>query len=293
MACGTVQRMDFEEIRRLVIVSMFADDELMHRLVLKGGNALSLVHRIGNRTSLDVDLSLEDDFEDLNEAKKRLLEVLKDRFEAAGYHLFDGRLEPKPHDPTGRPKTWGGYRVEFKLLKKEKANMIHDLETRRRQAEVVSPGEKRIFSIEISKYEYCDPKEEVEFDGYTIFVYPPALIAAEKLRAICQQMPEYELVRNKRARARDFYDIYCVVSECDFDMGSHQFRELVCHAFAAKEVPIVLVPRISEHREFHRPDWPSVVDSVSQELEEFDFYFDWLIEEIRHLHPLWDEEAPL
>ena len=35
--------MDFDQIRRLTIVALFSDDELSERLVLKGGNALSLV----------------------------------------------------------------------------------------------------------------------------------------------------------------------------------------------------------------------------------------------------------
>lgn len=285
--------MEFEEIRRLVVISMFADDVLMHRLVLKGGNALNLVHRIGNRTTLDVDLSLEDDFEDLEDAESRLLRVLADRFDSAGYALFDGRLVSRPANLAGRPPTWGGYRVEFKLITKEHAQRLDDLDALRRRAEVVGPAQQRTFNVEISKYEYCAPKEETEFEGYTIYVYPPALIAAEKLRAICQQMPEYELVRNKRARARDFYDIYCIVRERELDMGSSGFLELVKHTFGAKDVPLELIPRIPEHREFHRPDWHSVVQSVSQDLEEYDVYFDWLVEEIRRLHTLWDEQAPL
>jgi hypothetical protein len=57
--------LDFADIRRLVITSVLADDWLMQQLVLKGGNALSLVYGIGGRTSLDVDFSIADDFADL------------------------------------------------------------------------------------------------------------------------------------------------------------------------------------------------------------------------------------
>jgi predicted nucleotidyltransferase component of viral defense system len=77
--------MDFGEIRRVAVISVFADDELMRRLVLKGGNALSLVHHIGGRTSLDVDFSLEDDFADLKETERRLVSRLTDRFDSAGH----------------------------------------------------------------------------------------------------------------------------------------------------------------------------------------------------------------
>jgi len=52
-----------ERIRRLVITAMFADDVLMNRLVLKGGNALDIIHKLGTRTSLDIDLSMPGDFD--------------------------------------------------------------------------------------------------------------------------------------------------------------------------------------------------------------------------------------
>ena len=49
--------MDFADVRRIVIIAMFADDTLFNQLVLKGGNALNLIYGIGDRSSLDVDLS--------------------------------------------------------------------------------------------------------------------------------------------------------------------------------------------------------------------------------------------
>ena len=63
----------------------------------------------------------------------------------------------------------------------------------------------------------------MELDDYTIYVYSPTMIAIEKLRAICQQMPEYALQRRPSARARDFYDIYrerYVKSICYTDLGA-------------------------------------------------------------------------
>ena len=47
--------MTFEEIRRITIIALFSDDELIDQLVLKGGNALRLIHKISSRTSLDLD----------------------------------------------------------------------------------------------------------------------------------------------------------------------------------------------------------------------------------------------
>ena len=47
--------MDFDEIRRHTIVALFSDDALLEGLVLKGGNAISLIYGFGNRASLDLD----------------------------------------------------------------------------------------------------------------------------------------------------------------------------------------------------------------------------------------------
>jgi len=58
-----VMDMDFATIRRTTIIALFADDELAGMLALKGGNALSLVHGITSRTSVDLDFSITQDFQ--------------------------------------------------------------------------------------------------------------------------------------------------------------------------------------------------------------------------------------
>jgi predicted nucleotidyltransferase component of viral defense system len=82
---------DLADIRRLVIVAVFSDDVLFNRLVLKGGNAISLVYRYGARGSLDVDFSIEGDFEDAQSAGKRIMAALVDRFAAAGRRFAEMR----------------------------------------------------------------------------------------------------------------------------------------------------------------------------------------------------------
>lgn len=50
------------KVKRLVIIAMFSDDDLMDMLVLKGGNALDIIHQIEHRASVDLDFSIERDF---------------------------------------------------------------------------------------------------------------------------------------------------------------------------------------------------------------------------------------
>ena len=284
--------MTFEAIRRLTIVALFSDDELLDQLVLKGGNALSLIHGISKRASLDLDFSLETDFDDLDRSRARIFRVLKDRFDSNGYVVFDEQLEKKPqlNGPDKRP-WWGGYELRFKIIEKAKYQRLSP-EKRSLDAQTTGPGQRKVFTVDLSKNEYTTGKRAFELESYTIYVYSLEMVAIEKLRAICQQMREYEMARG-RARARDFYDIHLVLTSGNIDLASPENLELARQIFAAKQVPLELLGLVDGYREFHRPDWPSVVNAVAARLEEYDFYFDFVAGEIKRLEPLWIKEPPI
>ena len=280
-----LQRLDFAEIRRTAIAALFSDDVLTEYLVLKGGNALDLVYGITSRTSLDLDFSMNRDFEDLPDARHRIFASLRDRFDAIGYVVFDEHLAPRP-DLAGVDEKpwWGGYELSFKLIERQKYQQFKDrLDKLRINSLVIGSGEKRSFKIDLSKWEYTDGKAEHEIDHFRIYAYTPAMIAIEKLRAICQQMPEYPHTGNKKARARDFYDIYQVVKSCAIDLGAEENAISIGHIFSAKQVPIALLQNIAQQREFHRPDWAAVVAATKGPLDDFDFYFDFVVAEVVRL----------
>ncbi len=281
--------MDLAQIRRLVIVAMFSDDELLARLTLKGGNALNLVYRVGSRVSVDVDLSLEADFPDLKDAERRIFEALKVRFSEVGLTVFDQTMVSRPLIQKAGREKFGGYEITFKLMGSEKYHRLSDSARRQRESIVVGPLNQRSFRVQISTYEYCSGKREIELDDYTISVYTPEMLAIEKLRAICQQMPNYLLRRNQTPRARDFYDIHSVISATQIDLVTPTNLQLARDIFAAKEVPLQLISKICEQREFHRQDWPAVEVSVSGKLRDFDFYFDFVVEHAQLLKALWEE----
>src|ERR1035441_4071589 len=185
--------MDFAAIRRTTITAPFADDELAGMLALKGGNALRLVHGITTRTSVDLDFSIAQDFPDFPRTKERIFRVLKDRFDSAGYTVLDAKLLPKPKiDGEDTQPWWGGYLLSFKLIRNERYEELRSRPKKMSiEAMVTGPNNRRDFTVDISKHEYTGGKEEHELDNYTIYVYSPEMIAIEKLRAICQQMPEY------------------------------------------------------------------------------------------------------
>ena len=282
--------MDFEQVRKLTITALFSDDQLMEKLVLKGGNALTLVYQLSTRTSLDLDFSIDGDLTDVPNAEDRIFAALRDRFDSVGFVVFDETLRPKPAAlGPNQPASWGGYELSFKLIEKVNFERLRGkLEDLRRQSLVIGAGHRRTFTVDLSKYEYCKGKKEAELEHYTIYVCTPEMIAIEKLRAICQQMPEYPLRRHPgSARARDFYDVHLLVTHAGVDLGVH--TEILRLIFAVKTVPLRLLSLIPLYREFHRPDWPSVVASVLQPLDEFDFYFDFVVAEVGRLEALWVE----
>jgi len=281
--------MDFAAIRRTTITALFADDELAGMLALKGGNALRLVHGITTRTSVDLDFSIEQDYPDFSRAKERIFRVLKDRFDSVGYVVLDEKLLPKPKIVGEDTKPWwGGYLLNFKLIRKERYEELRGRPKRLSiEALVTGPNNQREFTVDLSKYEYTQGKEEHDLNNYVIYVYSPVMIVIEKLRAICQQMPEYPHKGHPSARARDFYDIHEAVSQRSIDLTSPENIAVLHHIFDAKRVPLSLLAKVSDFREFHRPDWPSVTDSVVEKnMESFDFYFDFVLGEIEKLKAL-------
>ena len=269
------------ELRKIAILAMFTDDVLFNRLVLKGGNALDVVLGMGGRTSIDVDFSIEGDFDDLDDIKRRVQQAIEGRFDSAGFSVVDFTFERKPgFRRPGMPVEWGGYRIEFKIIRKAMAREAEQLGSRGfTLAENVGPGSLKTMTIEISHHEYTQGRIEKEVDHELVVVYTPSMIAIEKLRAICQQMPEYTPNNTPVPRAKDFYDIYRL---CEIDgvrLDSEECGELLVHMFAAKVVPLELLQRVGETRDFHVQSWPEVVDAARERLSRDDFgkYVDYVV----------------
>lgn len=281
--------MDFVEIRSHVIVALLSDAVLVNRLVLKGGNALELVHGIVTRGSIDLDFSIEGDFDNVEDTRERIFFSLRARFERVGHLVFDESFEVKPPTPSHVDPWWGGYQAEFKLIDRALADSLGGkIENMRRQAQTIDTRHTRRFRVDISKHEYCEGKIPATFDGHEIYVYSEEMCAIEKLRAICQQMPEYEK-KTGQARARDFYDIYATVTKRGLDLSLPENLELFRNIFAAKRVPLEWLPRIVDTRDFHKSDWDSVRATVEGEVFNFDIYFDYVVELVSKLHALWDK----
>ncbi|MCT4619082.1 MAG: nucleotidyl transferase AbiEii/AbiGii toxin family protein [Marinisporobacter sp.] len=291
--------MKLETLRKLVIQSLFADDDFFDLFTLKGGNAL-LVHKINARASIDIDVSMENSFEDkdLDSTQQKFEKSLKDTFSRENYTVIDVKLKKKPKKmPKEKEKFWGGYTLEFKIVSLENKSKLdsgsitlaklRNLALSVEDSTLTSSTGGKVFKVDISKYEYCKSKIEKDLDGFPIYVYTPIAIVYEKLRAICQQHEEYNnyVETNRKPRARDFFDIYTVL---EFHNGivptikkdilkESNLNDLV-NIFTLKKVPLDFLSKVKNYRDFHRENFISVKDTVSESvtLESYDFYFDYV-----------------
>ncbi len=129
----------------------------------------------------------------------------------------------------------------------------------------------------------------MEIDGYTIYVYTPEMIVYEKIRAICQQFPEYYANEGKfkKARPRDFYDIYSIMtfegSNISFTTLSYDLLKTI---FDKKHVPLELINLIPKYYD----KFESSVSSLTETLNEssrrnFNFRecFDFVVDGIKKI----------
>jgi Nucleotidyl transferase AbiEii toxin, Type IV TA system len=289
-------QVSLERIKQLAVIGMMSDDVLLEHLALKGGNALDLVYQISSRSSVDVDFSMAADFPGgASEFRRRAETSLTKTYADEGLYAFDFKIEERPAMISEDLKSfWGGYSIEFKLIASERHQAIgSDPDSLRRAAINLGKGTK--FLIDVSRFEFIEGKVGVDFQGYHIFVYSTAMLLAEKLRAICQQMPEYNSIikRNRpgASRARDFVDIYLLTTDGEVDMELEENRQLLQGVFAAKRVPIQYLENISDYRDFHGASFEAVRATIKsgRTLQPFAFYFDFVVGLAARLKSFWDE----
>lgn len=284
--------MNYIETRKLILQALYSDNVLHDLLVLKGGNALSLIYKVGGRSSLDLDFSINNDFDNIEDISNRIEITLKDTFSSHDIFVFDYTFSKKPKKTD--QEWWGGYRAEFKLIPvslAEELDYNHNLLQRR--SLTIDPGsDKRKYIIEISKFEYIDNPTHKNFEGIDIKVYPPLLLAAEKLRALLQQHNSYTQIskETKRSRGRDLYDIWEICDYFAIKLDAH--IDTIQAVFDAKKVDMSLLNDLKSVKSLHRETWGDVENSVEKYLESYDYYFDYIEIIAKNLYSQWVKNSP-
>jgi predicted nucleotidyltransferase component of viral defense system len=285
---------ELTRIKKLAIVAIVADDELLEQLVLKGGNAMDLIYKVSERSSIDLDFSTAGDI-DPKVVLPRVQRSLETTFKEAGYRAFDIKMAERPGKmPKELAGFWGGYLLEFKLIQVDRAEAVgYDPDEMSRRA--IMFGEKARFTIDISRHEYVKEKREADVDGYTVYVYSPEMIVCEKLRAICQQLPDYgQIVQRSsvgKSRGRDFIDIDLLIEKYGIDVTTEHAHHMLREMFAIKKVPLAYLGRVGEMRDLHAAEFETVKATMRPDvtLQPFDYYFERVLEQCRRLVPLWHE----
>ena len=279
-----------EQIKELILVALASEDELMELLVLKGGNAIDLHNErhLGHlsRTSFDLDFSIASgDFDDWHEIEARMKKTLQDTFFGKDLVLVDFVFVPKPKNESKNsemPEFWGGYKATFKVIEKKEFDLHQgDLVKIRRNAVVLRKNQSTVFELEFSKFEYVDGKQAILIDGFPLYIYTPVMIVLEKVRALCQQLPEYSTVVPgfmARQRAKDYYDIWLLMQTHPFNPADAVNKETLIRIFAAKGVPMSYIKELRTNARFHRDNWNQVENTVeaSEKLKGFDFYVNFV-----------------
>lgn len=281
------------KIRKLTIIALFSDDDLMFNLVLKGGNALEIGYGLNSRASIDIDVSMIEEFKaiglnNLDEIKNKLEVALDKAFEPEEYKVFDVKIKQVPKKGNHENEDfWGGYEASFKIIDPEDYQKNEE-NTFALNAKAISTNDgKKKVTIDFGRFEYSDSRISQEIDGYYIQIYTPELILFEKIRAICQQMPVYlesigKEARYGRPRPRDFYDIFTILESDkipELDLSSEENRQHLLKCFEAKKVPINLISEIKESYDFHAQGESKLFDAVlnKKEYKEFKFYFNYVL----------------
>ncbi len=230
--------MNIEEVVNESVLALYAEPWLAEHLFLKGGTALRLFENLAARLSVDADFSTDQSIEDPERFFQAIDNALTDRFSRHDLDVLDFEYKRKPKTQrTDRPDWWGGWLCEFKLCSKDHRGK--PLEDRRRNSLIPQDAVSPKIPLEISDHEYCGTGRITTIQDVPVHGYTRELLVLEKLRAICQQHPDYPY-RLKKNRARDFYDIQQLTQNPD-DAFVESCRNQIDNVFAAKEVPLALL----------------------------------------------------
>lgn len=276
--------MRIEDVIDESILAIFKDRILSRRLVLKGGSAIRMLEHDRSRLSIDADFSVEGSIRSAETYFARMEAALRRAFALDGYSVIDFRATPRPmHRKPQLPRWWKGWLCQFKLV--AQTFMALSLEAQRRRALIPDGANSTVIEIEISEHEYCGPDRKRKVRGVVVHGYTRELLVLEKLRAICQQHPEYRFRSNKN-RARDFYDIHKLCGRMG-DRFVRRCRKDLPAVFGAKEVPVSLLRALwdPEFLAVQQRGFPQVVDGTGGAAREFGVYVEFLRYLVKRICP--------
>ena len=266
--------MKIEDVITEVIVAIYGNSQLARLLILKGGSAMRLFDNKNTRLSIDADFSIVNDIANSATVFQEMERCFDDRFLLHGFELIDFKANRKPKKlRKGFPDWWGGWACEFTIV--DQQHRKKTLEAKRRNAHIPEGSNSPKISIDLSEHEYCGKQRVKSVQGVKIRAYSREMLVLEKLRAICQQHPEYPYRQQTNNRARDFYDIHALTVDINDEFirrCQHHLRSV----FEAKMVELWLLGTLWDDifMDEFRHGFDQVKDTVRGKLDDFDIYLE-------------------
>ncbi len=245
---------------------------------------MRLFDNLTSRLSIDADFSVNTDIDNESKFFQNLKSSVGASFRRKKLDIIDFEWNIKPKKiRENYPVWWGGWLCEFKLVSFQQRGK--SIEAKRRNALIPDGANSSKVTVEISKHEYCGKKRTKTIQGVKIFGYSRELLVLEKIRAICQQHPDYAY-RSSKNRARDFYDIYELTADIDdgfISACSSQIEKV----FRAKEVPLKIVASLwdVDFIDEQRRGFVEVKDTVIGKIHNFDVYVEHLRFFVKDIYP--------
>ncbi len=245
---------------------------------------MRLFDNLTSRLSIDADFSVHTDIDNENKFFQELKSSVVARFRKEKLDIIDFEWSRKPGKKrAGFPDWWGGWLCEFKLVSFKHRGKGKEAKTR--NALIPDGANSSKVTVEISKHEFCGKKRTKTIQGVKIFGYSRELLVLEKIRAICQQHPDY-VYRSSKNRARDFYDIYELTANADEGFISKCSSQIE-NVFLAKEVPLKIMDSLwkDDFIDEQRSGFNEVKDTVTGELHDFAVYVEHLRFFVKDIYP--------
>lgn len=279
-----VLSMRIDEVITQTIIALYRVPELSTTLFLKGGSAMRLFDNLTSRLSIDADFSMAGQIEDDKAFFNAVQLNIGKHFRELKFDMIDFKWRRKPkRKKSDRPAWWGGWLAEFKLV--SLAHRGKSIEAKRRHALIPEASNTSKIEVEISEHEYCGKRRTKWIQGVKILGYSRELLVLEKIRAICQQHPDYAY-RLSKNRSRDFYDIYTLTESTD-DHFSYRCRHHIEKVFEAKKVPLTILKDLwsDDFIDEQRRGFDQVKDTVSGKVHGFDVYVEHLRFLVKDIYP--------
>lgn len=276
--------MKIDEVIKETIIAIYSDPAPSINLFLKGGSAMRLFDNLTSRLSIDVDFSIDAAVDDETSFFNDMESKIGKRFCELEFDIIDFNWKKKPRKKSkGQPDWWGGWAFQFKIV-----SFVHrekTLEARRRNALIPEGANSSKITVEISEHEYCKNGRTKSINGVEILGYSRELIVLEKIRAICQQHPDY-LYKSSKNRARDFYDIYELTADVDDDFA-HRCSHHLEKVFNAKGVSLEILKFlwVEDFIDIQRKGFDQVRNTVQGKVHDFDVYVENLRFLVKEIYP--------